>query len=344
MSRSGICAQWGFKAETTVGTAVTVDRFLPVNSFNPTLNKQESVSEAVRGCATTPYADESIVVGRSATMQANMEVRSKSFGPLLKQILGSTAGPTQINTSLAYRQIHTPGALTGLSLTVQAGFPESYSDTIRPFTYRGTKITNATFSCQRGGRLMLALDMDAWDEDYATALATDSYPTSWETFSWAGFAAAIGGTVDTTSGRTTITDGVAIKGLRGISLPFALGLATDRVFAGAGGIKAEQNENAMRQYTGSLDAEFADRAQLYELFSAHTTTALQFTWTGVTALETGVYPVLRVTYPQVKLLTGSPSLGGPDIIPGQTNFRAYGDPAGTHPAVQIEYESADTTL
>jgi hypothetical protein len=145
-------------------------------------------------------------------------------------------------------------------------------------------------------------------------------------------------------GRTTVTGGTAIKGLRGASLAFALGLATDRVFAGAGGVKAEQIENAMRSYTGELDTEFADRAQLHSLFSAHTTTALQFTWTGKVDLGTGAYPVLRVTYPQAKLLTGSPTLQGPDIIPAQTTFRGYGDPAGTHPAVQIEYEAADASL
>lgn len=342
--RSGLCAQLGFKAETTVGTAVTVDRFLPVRSFNPTLTKTEVVSEGIRGCATTPFTDDSVVVGRSASGQLNVDVRSKNFGPLWRQILGSTAGPTQVSTTPIYRQIHTPGDLTGLALTVQAGFPESYSSTVAPFTYRGAKVTQATLACARGGLLTLALDLDMWDEDTATALAVDTYPTGWEVFSWAGFAATIGGTVDTTSGRTTITGGTTIKGLRGISLAFALGLATDRVFAGSNGIKTEQIENAWRSYTGELDVEFAERAQLHTLFSAHTTTALQFTWTGKTDLGTGSFPALRVTYPQCKLLTGSPNLSGPDIIPAQTTFRAYADPAGTHPAVQVEYESPDVTL
>ncbi|MEU4595278.1 phage tail tube protein [Micromonospora aurantiaca (nom. illeg.)] len=341
--RSGLCAQLGFKAETTPGTAVTVDRFLPVNSFTPTLAKSEVVAEGVRGCATTPYTDDSVVVGRAATAQMNVDVRSKAFGPLLRQILGAVSGPTVV-TAPIYRQIHTPGDVTGKSLTFQVGLPESYSSTINPFTYRGGKVTNATFSCARGGTLKLALDLDFWDEDTATALAVDTYPTGWEIFSWAGFTATIGGTASTATGRTTIAGGTAIKGLRGISLPFALGLATDRVFAGAGGIKAEQIENAMRSYTGELDVEFADRAQLHTLFSAHTTTALQFTFTGKVDLGTGQFPVLRITYPQTKLLTGSPGLSGPDIIPGNTSFRAYADPAETHPAVQIEYESADATL
>jgi len=341
--RSGLCAQLGFKAETTVGTAVTVDRFLPVTSFTPTLAKSEVVSEGIRGCATTPMTDDSVVVGRAATAQLTTDVRSKNFGPLLQQILGAVSGPTVVAAPV-YRQIHTPGDLTGKSLTFQVGLPESYSSTVNPFTYRGAKVTNATFACARGGLLTLSADLDMWDEDTATALAVDTYPTGWEIWSWAGFTATIGGTATTATGRTTIAGGTAIKGLRGISLAFALGLATDRVFAGAGGIKAEQIENAMRSYTGELDVEFADRAQLHTLFSAHTTTALQFTWTGKTDLGTGQFPVLRITYPQTKLLTGSPGLSGPDIIAAGTTFRAYGDPAGTHPAVQIEYESTDSTL
>ncbi|MEU4590041.1 phage tail tube protein [Micromonospora aurantiaca (nom. illeg.)] len=341
--RSGLCAQLGFKAETTVGTAVTVDRFLPVTSFTPTLAKSEVVSEGIRGCATTPMVDDSVVVGRAASAQMNTDVRSKGFGPLLQQILGAVSGPT-VTTAPLYRQIHTPGDLTGKSLTFQVGLPESFSSTVSPFTYRGSKVTNATLACARGGLLTLALDLDMWDEDTAAALAVDTYPTGWEIFSWAGFSATIGGTVATSTGRTTITGGTALKGLRGVSLAFALGLATDRVFAGSSGVKSEQIENAMRSYTGELDLEYADRAQVHSLFSAHTTTALQFTWTGKTDLGTGQFPVLRVTYPMVKLLTGSPGLSGPDIIAASTSFRAYGDPAGTHPAVQLEYESTDSTL
>lgn len=342
--RSGLCAQFGYKAEAVVGTAVTVDRFLPVSSFNPTLSKSEVLSEGIRGCATTPHTDDSVIVGRAASGQLATDVRSKGFGPLLRQILGAVAGPTVIGATPAYRQIHTPGDLTGKSLTVQAGFPESYSSTIAPFTYRGAKVTNASLACARGGLLSLSLDLDMWDEDTATALAVDTYPTGWEVFSWAGFAATIGGTPATAAGLTTIPDGVAIKGLRGVSLAFGLGLATDRVHAGNGGIKSEQNENAMRSYTGELDAEFADRAQLHSRFSSHETTALQFTWTGKSDLGGGTYAALRVTYPQAKLLTGSPTLQGPDIIPAQTTFRGYADPAGVHPAVQIEYETTDTTL
>ncbi|MFI6332916.1 phage tail tube protein [Micromonospora chersina] len=342
--RSGLCAQLGFKQEAVVGTAVTVDKFLPVNSFTPTLAKSEVVSEGIRGCALTPYTDDSVVVGRAAAAQMNVDVRSKLFGQLLRQILGNVSGPTVIGATPLYRQIHTPGDLTGKSLTFQVGLPESYSATVNPFTYKGAKVTNATFSCARGGTLKLALDLDMWDEDTATALAVDTYPTGWEIFSWAGFTATIGGTPTTATGRTTLAGGTTIKGLRGISLPFALGLATDRVFAGGGGIKSEQIENAMRSYTGELDVEFADRAQLHTLFSAHTTTALQFAWTGKLDVGSGNYAALRITYPQTKLLTGSPGLSGPDIIPGNTTFRAYGDPAEVHPAVQIEYESVDTTL
>lgn len=341
--RSGLCAQLGYKAETAVGTAVTVDKFLPVTSFTPTLAKTEVVSEGIRGCATTPMTDDSVVVGRAASANLNTDVRSKNFGPLLQQILGAVTGPT-VTTTPIYRQIHTPGDLTGKALTFQVGLPESYSATVNAFTYRGSKVTNATLACARGGLLTLALDLDMWDEDTATALAVDTYPTGWEVFSWAGFTATIGGTVATAAGRTTVTGGIPIKGLRGISLAFALGLATDRVFAGGNGIKSEQIENAMRAYTGELDVEFADRAQLHTLFSAHTTTALQFTWTGKTDLGTSAFPALRVTYPAVKLLTGSPGLSGPDIIAAGTTFRAYGDPAGVNPAVQIEYESPDTTL
>lgn len=344
MSQTGVCGQFGFAAESTVGTGVTVDHFVPVRSYTPELDKQLAISEGVRACASTPFADEVVVVGRAVTGQMVAELRSKKFGPLFKQILGATTGPTQVGVTPIYRQIHTPGDLTGKSLTLQGGFPESYSANVRPLTHRGAKITQATIACQKGALALLTLDVDAWDESTATALATAGYPTGWEIFSWTGFTARIGGTPTTAAGRTTVAGGTVIKGFRGVSLAFALGLAVDRMQAGGAGIKDEQLENAMRQYTGSLDTEFADRTALYDVFNSNASTVLQFEWTGVVDLGSGSFPALRITYPMAKLLTGTPKLGGPDVVEGPVTFRAFNDPAGVHPACQIEYESPDTTL
>jgi hypothetical protein len=141
-----------------------------------------------------------------------------------------------------------------------------------------------------------------------------------------------------------VASGTAIKGLRGVSLKFGNKLRTDRRVAGGAGIKQEQAESDFRMITGDLDAEFADRTQLADIFDSDASTCLQFIWTGVTNDGSGNFPVLRVTYPFVKFDTGNPDVGGPDIVDGKVSFTAYEDNTGANPLVQVEYESQDVAV
>lgn len=349
---SGLCAQLGLVAEATVGTAVTVARFHPVNTFRPKHTVQTATSAGLRACAKAITDDRTVVIGHTATADMELEALNKGFGLLLKSLIGGSPTATQISTSGVYRQINLPLDMTGQSMTVQAGFPESYgSATVRPYTYRGTKVTDWEIACSpqaNNGLVVVRATLDMWDWTSATALATASYPTGVEPFRWGGdgtntfFTATIGGTPATSAGRTTVTSGVAIKGLRGVSLKGTNPLRADRMIAGQAGIKSEQLENGFRQYTGDLDIEFADRTQIQDLQDAYTSTCLQFEWKTSTATG-GQFPTIRVTYPIVKL-TGTPEIGGPDIIDDKTTFTAFLDNSGTHPLMQIEYESTDATV
>lgn len=349
---SGLCAQWGFVEETTVGTAATVTKFVPVNNFRPVHTVKTATSQGLRACAKAITDDRTVLVGRSATAESEMEVLNKGFGVLLKSLIGGNPSATQIGTTGVYRQICTVLDMTGKSLTIQGGFPESYSSaTVRPYTYRGGKITGWELSCApsaSNGLVLLKQTWDLWDWTTGIALATAAYPTGVEPFRWGGdgtnpfFAARIGGTVTTTGGLTTVSGGTAIKGLRGVSLKGTNALRVDRDLAGNAGVKAEQLENSWREYAADLDTEFADRTQLMDLVDAYTSTALEFEWKTSVAVN-GQYPTLRVTYPIVKL-TGQPEAGGPDILDGKVSAMAYLDNAGTHPLMQIVYESVDSTV
>lgn len=349
---SGLCAQFGLVAETTVGTAVTVDRFHPVINWRPTNNVRKATSTGLRACAKAITDDRTVVVGRDATAETSLEILNKGFGLLLAHLIGGAGSATQIDTTGVYRQIHVLGDLTGKSLSVQAGIPESYgSNTVRPYTYRGAKVTEWELACSptaNDGLLVANVSLDMWDWTTGTSLAAASYPTGVEPFRWGGdgstvfFAATIGGTVTTTGGRSTVSSGSTIKGLRGVSVKGVNALRTDRYLAGSAGIKAEQIENSWRQITVELDLEYADRAQLLDLAEAYTSHALQLTWQTGTAIN-GQYPTLRVTIPIVKL-EGSPEVSGPDIADGKVMATAYLDNAGSHPLAQIEYESADSSV
>lgn len=347
---SGLCAQLGYVEETTVGTAVTVTKFAPFKSFKPTQGPKTATSEGLRACAKAITDDRTVVVGRMASAESETEILNKGFGALLKSLIGGAPSATQIGTTTVYRQINTVLDMTGKALTVQAGFPESYgSATVRPYTYRGGKVTQWELTCSSdSGLVALRQTWDFFDYTNGTALATASYPSGVEPFRWGGdgsttyFQALIGGTVTTSAGRTTVASNSAIKGLRGVSLKGTNSLRTDRDLAGGAGIKSEQLENGWRAYTVDLDCEFADRTQLQDLVDAYTSVALQFEWKTSTAIN-GQYPTLRVTYPIVKL-TGSPDISGPDLLSGKVTAAAYLDNTGTHPLMQIEYESTDSSV
>lgn len=343
MPGSGLGTQFGAAEESTVGTAVPVTRFYEIDKVNPTHQKITAVSQGLRATARGHRERNRTVTGKGVQLTTSATVFSKGFGLFLKHATGSSS-IAQLSASATWRQIHLVGDLTGKGLTLQGGFQESYSTTVRPYTYNGCKVTDLELACQIDGLLKMNLSVDGWNWTNATALATASYLSSLEEFNWSQLTCTIGGTPTTSAGRTTVASGTAIKGLRGVSLKLSNKMRTDRRVAGGAGIKQEQVENDFRMVTGELDTEFADRTQLADVFDADTSTCLQFAWTGVTNDGSGNFPVLRVTYPKVKLDTGDPAVGGPDVVDNKIGFTAYEDDGGVHPLAQWEYESQDVAI
>lgn len=339
---SGLSTQLMMLKETTVGTPITVTRGFEVDSFTPNNGIITKVSQGLRAGARGHRARNWALTGKAPSVRLTLTAQSKGMGAWLQQMLGGVT-TAQIAASLTYRQIHLAADLTGMSATVQGGVAESYSGTVRPYTYNGCKVSDWELSCAMDDLLKLNLTLDAWNWTTATALAAASYLSSLEMFHWAQLSTLVGATASTTGGRTTVTGGAAIKGLRSVSLKGSNNLRVDRRLAGGAGIKSEQLEAGFREYTGDLDLEYADRTQILDLRDAGTTTCLQFTWTGVTSDGSGNFPVLRVTFPAVKFDNGSPESGGPDVNDGKVSFTAFEDDAGTNPLIQIEFESQDTT-
>lgn len=341
---SGLLTQFGLAEESTVGTAVTVTRFYEVDSLKPTNQKITKVSMGLRAGARGHRERNRVVTGKDVDLQAPMTVQSKGFGVWLKHALGSSS-IAQIAASLTWRQIHLAGDLVGKSLTIQGGFAESGSTgVVRPYTYNGCKVREWSLDCKMDDLLKASFTFDGWNWTTATALATAAYLAALETFDFAQLTVKIGGTLTTSAGRTTIAGNSVLNGCRGVSIKGANGLRTDRRFAGNAGIKSEQLENDFRAFTGELDCEFYDRTQLNDVFDSDASTALQFTWLGVADDGSGNKPTLRVTIPKAKFDTGTPEVGGPDIVDDKVTWTAYEEDGGTHPLIQIEYESQDTAI
>jgi hypothetical protein len=344
---SGICSQFGFLNESTVGTAVTVTKFLKHVSIGGTgLDPIRVEDEGLGGCALGVTSDRTVEVARQASREVEVNVGSRRFGYILKQMMGSSASPTLLGGT-TYRQIHNNGDPTGMSLTVQFGMPEATAaGTVRAHTMNGCKITSWELSHAMNQIAKLKFTIDGWNETTATGLATATYDTSWEPFGWKLLSCKIGGTPSLVSSVVSISGGTEVAGCKGVTVRGTQPLRTDMFPTGGAGVKSEQLLAGFQQFEGDLDLEYASRTQIYDVFSAYTTTAVQMTWLSTIDLGSSQFAKLQVNMPYCKLTSpgGNPQVGGPGTLDGKTSFKAYADPAGTLPMTQIVYDSLDSAL
>jgi hypothetical protein len=339
---TGLDAQIGFAAESTVGTPVTVTRFLEFNSeslaWTPTFVEPTGLRVGRK------FKRAARLVQSRKTVEGGIELEwaTKGMGLLVAHMLGSTGTATQIAATSAYRQIHTPGGFVGKGLTIQVGRPEP-SGTVRPHTYTGCKVTSWEFKLSDSEIATLSLEVDGWDESTATALATASFAANAEVWNFQQAALKLGGTASTASGEMSITGGTAVTTIiREISIKGENPLAVERYGIGNAGIKREQLENDTPTITGSLTAEF-NRTELYDLMKNNTTTAIELTMTG-SAIPSGGgnNNLLSFIMPACKLKEAAPAVDGPDVVQMTTSFEAYDNEVDA--PIQIKIVSADTAI
>ncbi|MFI6296705.1 phage tail tube protein [Nonomuraea sp. NPDC050790] len=339
---TGLDAQLGFAAESTVGTPVTVTKFPEFNSeslaWTPTFVEPTGLRVGRK------FKRVSRLVQSRKTVEGSFELEwpTKGAGLLIAHALGSSGLPTQIAATTAYRQIHTPGGLVGKGLTIQVGRPEP-SGTVRAHTYTGCKITGWEFKLSDSEIATFSFDVDGWDESTATALATASFVSGAEVYNFQQAVLKLGGTPATASGEMTVTGGTAVSTvIKEISIKGENPLATERYGIGNAGIKREQLENDYPTITGSLTAEFS-KAEFYDLIKNNTTFALDLALTG-SAISGGggANFLLSFIMPACKLKEAAPTVEGPDVVQMSTSFEAYDNEVDA--PLQIKIVSTDTAL
>lgn len=185
---SGLAAQFGWKAETTYGTAVVVDRFLPLRSEN--ISDEYMVSEAddIIAGAYTVKQEQQRLGNKSFTGSVNTYLFNRNTAELFKMALGGNAtagaGP--------YTHTVTPDDQTGDMLTMQIGRPDN-GGTVRAFTYEGVKVKTLGLNVEQGEYATVSLDVMAEDVATGTALATASYPASLSRYHSNDFSVTVGG-------------------------------------------------------------------------------------------------------------------------------------------------------
>lgn len=321
--KSGLAAQWGFKAETTWSTPVTVDKFLPLVSETFTTEKERIESAAIVAGRRVLTSDmwtsgKTMVKGGIQT-----ELFNKDISTLFSHMMGDASSP------------YTPGDLVGYGLTVQIGTPDA-SGTVNPRTYTGAKITEWELACKVGEIATLGLDFVACREVLHRTVsdgATNSNTTV--TSATAAFTAddigkpisggtiPAGATITAVASATSVTISAAASGtatgvtlviglalasasytsglqpvkfthgsvtvggtavsVKGATLKGNNGLDTERYFLGSDVI-SEPLEAALRDYTCELEVEFTDKTQ-YLRYLNGTEHAVVLTFTSGSAFS-----------------------------------------------------------
>jgi len=327
---SGLAAQIGVAAESTYGTYVAPTRFLEYNKAD--LKKKKNVVQG-GGLAAGQIAQlgsRRVVTSVSVEGGFELEVANKGMGLLLAHLLGSSATPVQQGATAAYLQAHTVGDNIGKSLTIQHGVPD-LTGTVRPFTFKGCKLSGAELSCKVDELLTMSLDVDGRQASEVETLVAASLATGVAPFHWAQMSVKLG----------AFGAEAAVSGVKGFSVKFDRGMASERFYAGAGGLKAEPVMNDWLKVSGSLDVDLVDKADFADRFAADSATSLVIEFVGPLIAST-YYQTFRIKVPMVFFDGDTPTVDGPDVTSGGYSFVAQLD--GTNPLVSIDYISTDTTL
>lgn len=319
--------QLGVKDEVTYGTAVTVDRFFEYESESIEENEGRTEGDplrtggfgVVRNDRFTPY-----FAGAAGNVQ--LSVLTKGFGFWLKHMLGAvaTSGPTDS----IYTHTGTLGELYGKSFTLQVNRPFHPAGTNQAFTFEGGKVAEWGLSNSVDGNLLLDLGLDFEQVATATALATASYPSSMEPFTWAGGVVSIGGS------NYDISE---------FALNFNNGLNVDRRQI-RGNTDKKEPTSSRREGSFSIKADFDSLTQRNR---AHATTRaaalaqIVATWTAPTLAGAASYPQLIVTIPACRFDAWKGATEGPDAIEQELSGVVRFD--GTNSPVTIAYKTVDAT-
>lgn len=313
---SALATQWGYKQESTFGTPVTVDTFVPLVSESVTQEIERLESEGQIAGRRIIDSDQWKAGNKTIAGDVQLELYEQSIGTLLKHCLGATS----TSGSGPYAHVLTPASLTGLGLTQQFGRPD-VGGTVRSFTYAGTKIASWELAVEAGQIGTLGLScVGTVAETTGTALASASY-------------AAQATRPFTAIEATVFTIGGASTNIKGFKLSGDNGLDVDRRFLGSA-LPAQPLEAEPRTYEGELNLEFSSLTD-YERFTGGTEADIAVT------LSNGVESLAIVAHARFDGTT--PTVGGRGLVMLDMPFKCVGDGSDAD-ALTITYTSDDATV
>jgi len=287
---SGVLASMGYAKEPTAGTREVPDHFVEHVSESMVLDQKKIKSS---GLAAGRRTLKGFSNGNgSVTGSVEMELVPEGIGELLELCMGGLvtagAGP--------YTHTLTPGDLaTG---TFQFGRP-STDGTVNVFEYKGCMVSSWELSCDAtgdGSMITFSVDLVGQTEDTGQTLATVAYPTI--TARWTSVQASL-----TVAGTAYCVNSFTLSGDNGLDTDFKACAAT----AGQPTIR----ESAMREYTGSLTADFEGLTQ-YNRYVGTDQSALVIT------IDDGTSSLVITT--NVMYTGSTPTVSGPEVLKQESPF------------------------
>lgn len=313
---SGIDAQFGFADESAYGTLTTPTKFLEFISESLKLEKERIESAGIKaGRRVLHRWNEGV---QRVTGDVEIELAPEGTGTLLKHMFGGVA---TVGAADPYTHTFTPGDLNGKSFTCQVGRPD-VAGTIQPFTYTGCKIPEWELAFAVNEYLKLKTTVYGANETTATALATASYPTTYNPFTFAHGSLTVGGS------ELAVIEGT-------VAASNALATDRHRIRSTDPSHPKEPLENGRREFTGSLTADFESLTQ-YNRFVNGTEAALVLTF------EQSANRSLEITM-NVRFDGETPAVGGMELIEQTLPFKctsATSDAA----AITAVLKNGDTTV
>lgn len=327
---SGLGSSLGFSAEVTYGTYVAPVRWLESSAPQLRLVKNTVQGGAMAAGRYAQPGRQRTVTTKAGGGSIAMEVYSKGMGLLWNTLMGGTVTPVQQGATAAHLQTHPVADPIGKMLTVQSGVPD-LGGTVRPYTFLGSKITSAEFSCGIDENLTVSFEVDSREVTEAQTLAAPSYATGVNVFHFGQMSVKLG-----TYGAEASVDGV-----RKVSLKISRPMKTDRFYAGNGGLKSQPVLNNWLDVSGSFEVDFMTKADFADRFANDSSTALVWEFTGP-EIATPYNELFRIKVPMIFFNGDTPSVGGPDVVGGSFPFVGRYDL--TNPTVTLEQISVDLTL
>lgn len=276
----------GLKKETTFGTLVAVDTFIPVKSFEPAQDPQNYYPETIRASRAKVQA---IPMGLKNELSSEMDAEPASLGHFLLAALGKVTSAANAGFASSFDHTFVPWN-TLPSYTLEG------SDGTMHRTMAGSKLDSLSLSIESGGDGVLTLSSD-WKvksiQDKASA-ATPSYVDK-KPFAFHKAEVQMGGAANSNVTKFEIEISNNLK---------------DDQYSLANSREVQSIDEGMREVSGSLEMRFKNK-QDYIDFQNGATEALKLTLTG-DLLGSTVYEKLVLELPKVIYDEFSVPMGGPD--------------------------------